>query len=147
MGNCTSQQQLRVLCGVFGELQVSLFFAVRKIIQIFLQHKLSLKHKPIVAYNALFPHQRNLLFILYCIHSVMTGTVCLITQAIWAGAISARFGLRTQHFINISGSNCCLCLWKCIWLTPEVLRIWPLPFSHYRKRPAKMRNYTRRVEY
>lgn len=121
-------------------------FAVRKIIQICFQRKLSLKHKT-VAYDAIFPYQQNSLFILYCVCNVMTSTACFITQAIWAVALNARFGLITQHFINISGSNCCLCLWKCIRLTPEVLRIWPLPFSHYRKRPAKMRNYSRRVEY
>lgn len=122
------------------------FLAVRKIIQIFLQHKLPLNHKRTVAHKALFSYQQNSLFELYCVHNVMTSTACFIIQTIWTVAFNACFGL-IAHFISISGSNWCLCLWKCIWLTPEGLRIWPLPFSHYRKRPAKMRNYTRRVEY
>lgn len=37
---------------------------LKKIIQIFLQHQLSLKPKAIVAYNALSPYQQTSLFLL-----------------------------------------------------------------------------------
>lgn len=40
---------------------MGLFFAIRKIIQIFLQHKLSLEQEAL-AYDALFPNQQNSLY-------------------------------------------------------------------------------------